>query len=92
MPNAYLSPGVYVEEIPSSVQAIAGVGTSTAGFIGVVPDTVPIAEANPDYDPTLKRPKPAPPEKPVTVKGQKEGGPVPTGDIEKEQPKESAAP
>ncbi len=33
----YLSPGVYVEEVPSAVKAIAGVGTSTAGFIGVVP-------------------------------------------------------
>src|SRR5689334_17986731 len=30
----YLAPGVYVEEVPSSVQPIAGVGTSTAGFIG----------------------------------------------------------
>ncbi len=28
----YLSPGVYVEEVPSAVQAIVGVGTSTAGF------------------------------------------------------------
>ena len=36
----YLSPGVYVEEVPSAVQAIAGVGTSTAAFIGIVPDTV----------------------------------------------------
>jgi phage tail sheath protein FI len=36
----YLSPGVYVEEVPSAVKAIAGVGTSTAGFIGVVPDTI----------------------------------------------------
>ncbi len=36
----YLSPGVYVEEVPSAVQPIAGVGTSTAGFVGVVPDTV----------------------------------------------------
>ncbi|MCL4858148.1 MAG: phage tail sheath subtilisin-like domain-containing protein [Caldilineaceae bacterium] len=35
MPS-YLSPGVYVEEVPSAVQAIAGVGTSTAGFIGIV--------------------------------------------------------
>ena len=34
----YLSPGVYVEEVPSAVKAIAGVGTSTAGFIGVVPN------------------------------------------------------
>ena len=36
----YLSPGVYVEEVPSSVQPIAGVGTSTAGFIGRVDDSV----------------------------------------------------
>src|SRR2546423_13120597 len=35
----YLSPGVYVEEVPSAVKAIAGVGTSTAGFIGIVPST-----------------------------------------------------
>ncbi|MEA2563590.1 MAG: uncharacterized protein QOH06_5094 [Acidobacteriota bacterium] len=32
----YLAPGVYVEEVPSSVQPIAGVGTSTAGFLGEV--------------------------------------------------------
>ena len=32
----YLSPGVYVEEVPPLARPIAGVGTSTAGFIGVV--------------------------------------------------------
>jgi phage tail sheath protein FI len=32
----YLAPGVYVEEIPALARPIAGVGTSTAGFIGVV--------------------------------------------------------
>ena len=31
----YLSPGVYVEEFDSSPRAIEGVGTSTAGFIGM---------------------------------------------------------
>ncbi|HSB70749.1 MAG TPA: phage tail sheath C-terminal domain-containing protein [Candidatus Methylomirabilis sp.] len=36
----YLSPGVYVEEVPSAVKPIAGVGTSTAGFIGLVSDAV----------------------------------------------------
>ncbi|MEJ2431070.1 MAG: phage tail sheath subtilisin-like domain-containing protein [Deltaproteobacteria bacterium] len=36
----YLSPGVYVEEVPSAVKPIAGVGTSTAGFIGQVADDV----------------------------------------------------
>jgi phage tail sheath protein FI len=36
----YLSPGVYVEEVKSSIQPIAGVGTSTAGFVGAVADGV----------------------------------------------------
>jgi phage tail sheath protein FI len=36
----YLSPGVYVEEVPPLARPIAGVGTSTAGFIGVVADDV----------------------------------------------------
>lgn len=36
----YLAPGVYVEEVPPSVQPIAGVGTSTAGFIGEVANDV----------------------------------------------------
>lgn len=36
----YLSPGVYVEEVPPKARPIAGVGTSTAGFIGVVADSV----------------------------------------------------
>ena len=38
----YLSPGVHVEEVPSAVQAIAGVGTSTAGFIGIAPAEIVI--------------------------------------------------
>jgi phage tail sheath protein FI len=36
----YLAPGVYVEEVPSAIRPIAGVGTSTAGFVGVVEDNV----------------------------------------------------
>jgi hypothetical protein len=36
----YLSPGVYVEEVPSAEKAIAGAGTSTAAFIGIVPDSI----------------------------------------------------
>jgi uncharacterized protein len=44
MATAYLHPGVYVEEVPSAVKPIAGVGTSTAGFLGVVPDTVALAQ------------------------------------------------
>ncbi len=31
----YLSPGVYIEEIDNSPRSIEGVGTSTAGFIGL---------------------------------------------------------
>jgi len=48
----YLSPGVYVEEIPSAVKPIAGVSTSTACFLGVVPDPIKIPRENPSYDPT----------------------------------------
>jgi hypothetical protein len=48
----YLSPGVYVEEVPSGIATIAGVGTSTAGFIGIVPDSIQIPSPNPDYDPS----------------------------------------
>jgi phage tail sheath protein FI len=33
------APGVYVEQAPSGTAPIAGVSTSTAGFVGVVPDT-----------------------------------------------------
>ncbi|MBW4643018.1 MAG: phage tail sheath family protein [Goleter apudmare HA4340-LM2] len=36
----YLAPGVYVEEVPPLARPIAGVGTSTAGFIGVVANNV----------------------------------------------------
>jgi phage tail sheath protein FI len=36
----YLAPGVYVEEVPSAIRPIAGVGTSTAGFLGTVADDV----------------------------------------------------
>ncbi len=31
----YQSPGVYVEEVPSGLQPIEGVGTSTAAFVGL---------------------------------------------------------
>jgi phage tail sheath protein FI len=34
---AYLSPGVFVEEIDSGARPIAAVGTSTAGFVGPAP-------------------------------------------------------
>ena len=41
---AYLHPGVYVEEVPSSVRTIAGAGTSTAGFIGLAANNVIMPE------------------------------------------------
>jgi phage tail sheath protein FI len=52
----YLSPGVYVEEVPSAVKPIAGVSTSVACFLGIVPDSIQIPEENPNYDPTGKTP------------------------------------
>ena len=33
----YLTPGVYVEEVPSSSKPIEGVGTSIAAFVGLAP-------------------------------------------------------
>ncbi len=47
----YSAPGVYVEEIPSAQQPIAGIGTSTAAFIGVVPDQIEYPVRNDKYDP-----------------------------------------
>lgn len=37
MPAILTYPGVYVEEIPSGVRTIMGVGTSTVAFIGRTP-------------------------------------------------------
>ena len=33
----YLTPGVYVEEIPAQSKPIEGVGTSVAAFVGLAP-------------------------------------------------------
>jgi Bacteriophage tail sheath protein len=46
MATTYLSPGVYVEDVPPLARPIAGVGTSTAGFIGIIPDTIKYAVTN----------------------------------------------
>jgi len=43
----YLSPGVYVEEVPSAIKPIAGVSTSTAAFIGVIPNSFPVPPSLP---------------------------------------------
>lgn len=48
MPS-YLSPGVYVEEVPASTRPIAGVGTAIAGFVGFAaagPYNQPVHVAN----------------------------------------------
>jgi len=34
---SYLSPGVYIEEVPAGTRPIAGVGTAIAGFVGFAP-------------------------------------------------------
>jgi hypothetical protein len=34
--HEYTAPGVYVEEPPAAVRPIAGAGTSTAGFVGII--------------------------------------------------------
>ena len=68
--SQYLSPGVYVEEIPSAIKPIAGVGTSTAGFIGVYTGSVLIPVPNPDYDPTK-------PTKPESAPGKGDGTNLP---------------
>jgi uncharacterized protein len=62
----YLSPGVYVEEVPSAVKPIAGVSTSTACFLGIIPDSIQIPEENRAYDPTGKSQDPAAKERFVT--------------------------
>jgi phage tail sheath protein FI len=47
----YQAPGVYVEEVPSARQPIAGVGTNTTAFIGIVGDEIYYPVPNLDYDP-----------------------------------------
>lgn len=48
---SYSAPGVYVEEVASARQPIAGVGTNTVAFIGIVPDVVYIPRASGRYNP-----------------------------------------
>ena len=49
MATVYLAPGVYVEEVPSDSAPIAGVGTSTAGFIGVIKPDYTDTDTNENY-------------------------------------------
>ena len=54
--SSYLAPGVYVEEVPSARQPIAGVGTNTVAFIGCIPDnSIWYPVPNPDFDPVTAR-------------------------------------
>ena len=81
MPS-YLSPGVYVEEVPSSAAPIAGVGTSTAGFIGIVPDSLTVPVPNPSYDPTQATDLAAdPPVNPPSDPSEPAFAPVPAGEV-----------
>jgi len=73
----YLSPGVYVLEKPSDIKPISGVGTSTAGFIGLYPDELDIPEPNPDYDPTKAASSNPPPPKPPKPRPDQPAGPEP---------------
>jgi uncharacterized protein len=52
---AYYAPGVYVEEVPSARQPIAGVGTNTVGFIGLVGKRIYVPVSNPDFDPFITK-------------------------------------
>jgi Bacteriophage tail sheath protein len=36
--TSYLTPGIYIEEVPAGPRPIEAVGTSTAGFVGEAPD------------------------------------------------------
>jgi hypothetical protein len=47
--SGYRSPGVYVEEVPEPPRPIQGVGTSTAAFVEMDPDSDP--GTDPDSDP-----------------------------------------
>jgi phage tail sheath protein FI len=39
MAMIYTTPGIYIEEVPSGARPIQAVGTSTAAFVGVAPDS-----------------------------------------------------
>src|SRR5690348_7239061 len=83
----YQAPGVYVEEIPSARQPIAGVGTNTAAFIGIVPDTIYYPVPNPDYDPVA-----AGDELKKAREAQKKPAEAPTTPVTEGQPTETPPP
>src|SRR5262245_23659554 len=56
----YLSPGVFIEEVPARLKSIEGVSTSTAGFVGPA-ERGPVAGFGLPYTPTGDIPVPADP-------------------------------
>src|SRR2546429_7510948 len=52
MATAYLSPGVYVEEVDRGSKPIEGVGTAVAAFVGFA-EKGPVEGGQPSYKPTL---------------------------------------
>ena len=50
----YLSPGVYVEEFDSGSKPMEGVGTSTAGFIGLAESRSKVFRSSLQTFPTLR--------------------------------------
>jgi len=64
----YLSPGVFIEEIPARLKAIEGVSTSTAGFVGPA-ERGPVAGFPFPFVPTKDFPLPVDPA-PVLVTSQ----------------------
>ncbi|HEY9857980.1 MAG TPA: phage tail sheath subtilisin-like domain-containing protein [Candidatus Obscuribacterales bacterium] len=57
--TSYRSPGIYVKEVSSGAISIAGVGTSTAGFIGVISSSAPTGSNTSPQTPSLTSPQPA---------------------------------
>ena len=56
MVSSYQSPGVYVQEVLSGSAPISGVGTSTAGFIGVFNSASPPSTPPPAAEQTPRQP------------------------------------
>jgi phage tail sheath protein FI len=73
----YQSPGVYVEEVPGT-PPIVGVGTSTAGFIGLIPDNVEMPPEPGQFEVELVNGQPKKDDNGNTVyKKDAKGNPIP---------------
>ena len=67
MPTTYSYPGVYVEEIKPLSRPIAGVSTSTAGFIGIAEDLTDMPETPKSTEDKKDPYKIHPPKKPLLL-------------------------